>query len=121
MILLLAGLMTIPQEQYNCAKIDGAGEIQMFFYITTPQMWYSLSFTFLFSMINGFKCFREIFLLGGEHPDKQVYMLQHYLNNNFESLNYRNLSAVSVLLFLVITIVLGLAYAGVLRKEAYKS
>lgn len=121
MILLLAGLMTIPQEQYNCAKLDGAGEIQMFFYITTPQMWYSLFFTFLFSMINGFKCFREIFLLGGEHPDKQVYMLQHYLNNNFESLNYRNLSAVSVLLFLVITIVLGLAYAGVLRKEAYKS
>lgn len=121
MILLLAGLMAIPQEQYNCAKLDGAGEIQMFFYITTPQMWYSLFFTFLFSMINGFKCFREIFLLGGEHPDKQVYMLQHYLNNNFESLNYRNLSAVSVLLFLVITIVLGLAYAGVLRKEAYKS
>lgn len=38
MILLLAGLMTIPQEQYNCAKLDGAGEIQMFFYITTPQM-----------------------------------------------------------------------------------
>ena len=121
MILLLAGLMTIPQEQYNCAKLDGAGEIQMFFYITTPQMWYSLFFTFLFSMINGFKCFREIFLLGGEHPGKQVYMLQHYLNNNFESLNYRNLSAVSVLLFLVIAVVLGLAYVGVLGKEAYKS
>ena len=84
-------------------------------------MWYSLFFTFLFSMINGFKCFREIFLLGGEHPGKQVYMLQHYLNNNFESLNYRNLSAVSVLLFLVIAVVLGLAYVGVLGKEAYKS
>ncbi|WP_412447520.1 carbohydrate ABC transporter permease [Ruthenibacterium lactatiformans] len=67
-ILLLAGLVTIPGEQYESADLDGASGIQKFRYITTPQMWYSVFFAAIFSVINAFKCFREIFLIGGEHP-----------------------------------------------------
>jgi multiple sugar transport system permease protein len=36
MILLLAGLQTVPMELYEAAKIDGASSIQMFFQITLP-------------------------------------------------------------------------------------
>ena len=68
-ILLLAGLVTIPEEQYSAADLDGASGWQKFFYITTPQMWYSVFFAIIFSLINAFKCFREIFLIGGTHPN----------------------------------------------------
>lgn len=64
---------------------------------------------------------RGVFLVGGEHPHESVYMLQHFLNNSFESLNYQRLSVASVLLFLVIALGLGLCALWVLRKEAARS
>ena len=119
-VLLLSGLMTIPDEQYAVANLDGAGHWQSFRYITMPQMWYSVFFAFLFSLINAFKCFREIFLIGGKHPNTNIYMLQHFLNNSFENLNYNKLSVASILFFIPITLVLGIAYGWVRKKEEYK-
>ena len=119
-ILILAGLMTIPEEQYAVANLDGAGRLQAFRHITMPQMWYSVFFAFLFSLINAFKCFREIFLIGGKHPNTNIYMLQHFLNNSFENLNYNKLSVASILFCIPITVVLGLIYGWVRKKEEYR-
>ena len=119
-ILLLAGLMTIPKEQYAVSELDGAGSWQKFWHITTPQMWNPVFFALLFAMINGFKCFREIFLIGGKHPREEMYMMQHYMNNSFENLNYGKLSVASVLLFVAVTTVMGISYAWVRKKEGYK-
>lgn len=116
-VLLLAGLMSIPKEQYASADLDGADAIQKFVYITSPQMWYSVFFALLFSMINAFKCFREIFLIGGKHPNRSIYMLQHFLNNCFENLNYQKLSAASVLLFIVIVFIVGIVCVWMMKKE----
>ena len=119
-ILLLAGLVTIPEDQYESADLDGADAFQKFRYITTPQMWYSVFFAAIFSIINLFKCFREIFLIGGQHPNDNIYMLQHFINNSFENLNYGKLSVSSVLLLVVILLFFGVFYAYVNRKEAYR-
>ena len=117
-VLLLSGLLTIPQEHYQVAQVEGASALQTFRYVTAPQMWYALFLALVFSLINAFKCFREIFLVGGEHPHESVYMLQHFINNAFANLNYQRLSVASVLLFLVIALVLGLCTLWVLRNEA---
>lgn len=119
-ILLLSGLLTIPEEQYGAANIDGANSWQQFLYITMPQMWYSVFFATVFSLINAFKCFREIFLIGGTHPHSSIYMLQHFINNAFEKLNYPKLAVASVLFLIVITVFFALFYRFVMRKEAYK-
>ena len=120
-VLLLSGLLTIPPEHYQVAQVEGASAAQAFRFVTMPQMWYSLFLALVFSLINAFQCFREMFLVGGEHPHESVYMLQHFLNNSFESLNYQRLSVASVLLFLVIALGLGLCALWVLRKEAARS
>lgn len=117
-VLLLSGLLTIPPEHYQVAQVEGASALQTFRWVTLPQMWYALFLALVFSLINAFKCFREIFLVGGEHPHESVYMLQHFINNAFANLNYQRLSVASVLLFLVIALVLGLCTLWVLRKEA---
>lgn len=116
-ILLLSGLMTIPKEHYAAASLDGAGAFQRFFYITTPQMWNTVFYTLLFSFINAFQCFREIFLVAGKHPNSKVYLLQHFITNSFENLSYSKLSAASVFLFLVIGVVIGGSYIWVKGKE----
>lgn len=119
-VLLLSGLVTIPDEQYGAADLDGASKWQQLRYITIPQMWYSVFFTAVFSLINTFKCFREIFLIGGTHPHTSIYMLQHFINNAFDKLNYPKLAVASVLLLLVLTVLFATCYRWVMRKEAYK-
>lgn len=119
-LLLLSGLVTIPQEQYAAAGLDGAGAWQQLWRITIPQMWNTLFFTVVFSLINAFKCFREIFLIGGTHPHTSIYMLQHFINNAFEKLNYPKLAVASVLLLAVLVTVFALGYSWVTRKEDYK-
>ena len=119
-ILLLAGLVTIPTDQYESADLDGANGLQKFFYITTPQMWYSVFFALIFSVINAFKCFREIFLIGGEHPSSELYMLQHFINNSFNNLNYPKLSVASVLLLVIIVVFFGVFYVFIRKKEAFR-
>jgi len=119
-ILLLSGLVTIPKEHYDAADLDGGTFWQQLRYITVPQMWYSVFFTTVFSLINAFKCFREIFLIGGVHPHDSVYMLQHFINNAFDSLNYTKLAVASVLLLALLTVLAALFYHWVLKKEAYR-
>ncbi len=119
-ILLLSGLVMIPDDHYAAANLDGATALQQFRYITVPQMWYSVFFVIVFSLINAFKCFREIFLIGGTHPNENIYMLQHFINNSFGNLNYAKLSVASVLLLVVVVSAFALLYGWVTRKEAYK-
>ena len=119
-ILLLSGLITIPDDLYAATDLDGGTKWQQFWYITVPQMWYSVFFTMVFSLINAFKSFREIFLIGGVRPHKSIYMLQHFINNSFENLNYTKLAVASVLLLLVLATVFTLSYRWVMRKEAFR-
>ena len=62
-------------------------------------------FVFILSMINSFKIFREVYLLTGNYPFDRLYMLQHFMNNTFNKLDYQKLSAAAVL-FAVIMIVI---------------
>lgn len=116
-ILLLAGLVTIPQEQYEAADMDGATAVQKFRYITTPHMWNAVFITTVFSLINAFKCFREIFVIGGKHPDQNAYMLQHFINNSFENLNYTKLAVACVLFLLILLALLGVFYSWIIHLE----
>lgn len=119
-IMLLAGLVTIDDDQYGVADLDGASAWQKFIHITLPQMWYSIFFAAVFSLINAFKCFRDIFLIGGIHPNRSIYMLQHFINNAFQNMNYSKLAVSSALMFTVVAILFALCYRFVIRKEAYK-
>lgn len=119
-VLLLSGLNAISDEQYDASRLDGAAAGQQFAYITMPQMWYSLYFTLVFSLLNAFQCFRDIFLVGGAHPHESIYMLQHFINNAFCNLNYPKLAVASILLFLVMTVIFALCFRWVLKKEAFR-
>ncbi len=101
-VLLLSGLNAIPEDFYEVAKLEGASSFQQFRYITLPIMMPTFFFVFIISIVNSFKSFREAFLLSGTRPHSSIYMLQHYMNNNFSYLNYQNLSVAAFLVFLVI-------------------
>ena len=102
MVLWLAGLSAIPKEQYDAAKVQGAGRWALFRYITLPQLAETIFVTGLLSFINAFRVFREAYLLSGDYPDKSIYMLQHLFNNWFTSLDIQKMTAAAVMLVLLI-------------------
>jgi multiple sugar transport system permease protein len=104
LVLTLAGLASIPPDYYEWASVEGMGRVRMFFRITLVYLLPSLFIMFVMSFINSFKVFRELYMLAGSYPNQRIYMLQHYMNNQFSSLNYQNLTAASF----VITVLIGL-------------
>ena len=103
-ILLLAGLAMIPREYMEMARMDGAGRWKCLYYIRLPLLGPMILFTALISLLNAFKCFREAILIGGNYPHESIYMLQHYMTNNFNNMNYMEISVTSTFIFLVIFI-----------------
>ena len=103
-ILLLAGLAMIPREYMEMARMDGAGRWKCLFYVRLPLLGPMILFTALISLLNAFRCFREAILIGGNYPHESIYMLQHYMTNNFNNMNYMEISVTSTFIFLVIFI-----------------
>ncbi|MFC0328614.1 carbohydrate ABC transporter permease [Paenibacillus sepulcri] len=98
MILFLAGLQSIPQDYYETARIEGAGKLRQLFHITLVYLTPTLFFVLLISIINSFKVFRETYLLAGDYPYDRIYMLQHYMNNMFFTLDIQRLTAAAALM-----------------------
>lgn len=98
-VVLLAGLGTIPRELYESAHMDGAGRWARLTKVTLPMLRPELLVVTILSSLNAFKNFREAFVLGGDHPHESIYMLQHFMNNNFENMNFPRLSVAAVVFF----------------------
>lgn len=95
-ILWLAGLMAIPAEFYEAAKVDGANSLQRLWYITLPDLKGSLYTIVILSFLNSFKIYREAYLTAGAYPDKSIYLLQHVFNNWFVNLELDKMAAAAV-------------------------
>ena len=101
-ILFTAGLANVNCSLYGCAQLDGANGFQHFTRITIPLITPKTFFVFLMEIIYSFKIFREVFALFGEYPNKNVYFLQYFINNNYYNLNYPRLSPASIIMSVMI-------------------
>jgi lactose/L-arabinose transport system permease protein len=68
MVIMLAGLQTIPRELTEAALVDGASHIQAFFSIIIPLMRPVILFCLITSTIGSFGLFTEISVLTGGGP-----------------------------------------------------
>ena len=110
MILFMAGLANIPKELLEVADVEGASEWYKFFAIKLRYLSPTVLFVTILSLINSFKVFREVFLLTGSYPYEKLYLLQHFMNNTFRSLDYQKLSAAAVVMALVMVVLIALLF-----------
>ncbi|GGG85910.1 carbohydrate ABC transporter permease [Paenibacillus radicis (ex Gao et al. 2016)] len=110
-ILFLAGLQNIPAQYYEIADLEGAGTIRKLFGITLIYLMPATFFVVLMSILNSFKVFRETYLVAGDYPHDSIYMIQHYMNNMFLSLEIEKLSAAAVLMAASILLLVAVMYA----------
>ena len=107
MILFMSALAAIPRDIIEVAMLEGAGPVRRFFAIKLRYLSSSIVFVSLLSLINSFKVFREVYLLTGDYPFDTLYMLQHFMNNTFGSLDYQKLSSAAILMSVVMIVIIG--------------
>ncbi|WP_135303704.1 carbohydrate ABC transporter permease [Haloarcula amylovorans] len=78
-IALLAAMKSIPDTQYEAARLDGAGPLQRFRYITLPQISYVSMIMIVLHVIFTFNNFDIVFLSTGGGPLGNTEVLATYI------------------------------------------
>lgn len=110
-MLFYVGLKRIPREYYEVANIEGANTFKQFRHVTLIYLLPTIFIAIILSITNSFKIFKEIYMLFGNYPNEKIYLLQHYMNNQFFSLNMQKLTTASYILFIIIGIIIYLLFS----------
>lgn len=107
MIIVLAGLQTIPKDLYEAADISGASPWQQFKSITLPMLKPTLLFILVVNTIKSFQVFIEIYVMtkGGPLNETTTLVYQVYQNAFEMSDKMGYASAVAYVLFFIILMI----------------
>jgi ABC-type sugar transport system permease subunit len=117
MIILLAGLLGIPNEYLEAATIDGAGHRARVRHIILPLLRPQLAFVVIIALINTVQAFDTFYVLtrGGPADATRVLPIEVYLRG-FQLLEMGRAAAVSMVMFVVL-VVLSLTQLRLFRFE----
>ncbi|WP_411731184.1 carbohydrate ABC transporter permease [Paeniglutamicibacter sp.] len=106
MIIILAGLQAIPAEQYEAARIDGAGRWAVFSKIVVPQLRPVILFSSITSTIGALQLFDENFILTGGGPNNATLTPVLYLYKvGFQQFDFGYASAIAWLVVAIIAVI----------------
>ena len=116
-VLFLAGLKSIPKEEYEAAAIDGASSLVSFLYITIPHLMPIIYMNVVMKTIATFKVFDIIYSLtcGGPGGSTTVVGMLIY-KESFEYMKFGQGAAMSFLL-LIIVLCFVIIYSRMFKEE----
>ena len=105
MMIYLASLMSVPQDLYEAADIDGANFIQKHLTVTVPHIMPTIALVSTISMISAMKVFAEIYVMTKGGPLNSSKTIVYYIYERaFENLDLGYASALAVILLIVVMI-----------------
>jgi multiple sugar transport system permease protein len=114
MLMLLAGLESLPEEPVSAAYVDGASGWQIFLFITLPMLKPVLIFTTIYRAVQALKIFGLVYIMTGGGPGVATEpMSYHIWRIGFAAYKVGYASTIAVMMFLLIfLIVLGMGWYG---------
>jgi ABC-type sugar transport system permease subunit len=105
MLIFLGGLLCIPQDYYDAARVDGASELQVFWRITLPLLRPTILLVIVMAVIIGIKVFINPLVIthGGPAGATRVLPLLIY-RTAFEYFRMGKASAMSMILFVIVMV-----------------
>ena len=104
-LLLYASLQSVSENQYEAARIDGAGFFQQFLYITLPNIKGSLALCALLRTIDTFRLFEKVNVLTGGGPAGTTTTITQFLYTyGIKSLDFGFGSAGAIVMTLLVLI-----------------
>ena len=108
-VLLLAGLLSIPQDYYEAAAIDGAGAWSNFRYITLPLLRPVIAVALLIRGMDAFRVFDIVFVMTKGGPALRTDVLSYFLYRTaFNNREFGSASAVSWIMIVILLVAAGL-------------
>ncbi len=116
-LVFLAGMQSIPEEQYESAHLDGVNAFQKYFYITLPSIKRILQIATLLSALWTFNDFNAIYILtaGGPVNSTDILITSIY-KNAFVYAHFDRAAVMAVITFIILTAI-SLVYASFYFKE----
>ena len=103
MIIILAGLQSIPNDYYEAATIDGANAFHKFVNITVPMLKPVILFSTILSTIGTLNLFTEPYLLTNGGPNNSTISLGLYIYRQaFQSINLTYAATISVAILVIV-------------------
>ncbi|HEX4812998.1 MAG TPA: sugar ABC transporter permease [Nonomuraea sp.] len=115
LLIYLAGLATLPDDQLEAAAIDGAGHVRTFGSIVVPHLRGSIVLSSVIAFVAAMRMFDEIFVLTGGGPANASKNTAYYIwESAFSFFKFGYSSAMAVVLLVVVLglVLLGLKLAG---------
>jgi multiple sugar transport system permease protein len=106
-VILLAAMQGVPDNLYEAAKLDGAGELRQFISITVPLIRGAVSFVVVISIIHAFQAFDLVYVLTGGNggPETATYVLGIMLfQHAFGFLEFGYASALAWVIFAILLV-----------------
>lgn len=110
MILFMSALANVPKDVLEASSLEGAGAVKQFFLIKLRYLSSTILFVGIMSLIGSFKVFREVHLLAGAYPYDSLYLLQHFIYNTFQTLDYQKLSSAAVMMCTVVIAIIAVLF-----------
>ncbi|GAA2055256.1 ABC transporter permease subunit [Leifsonia soli] len=105
MVLLIAGMASIPAEIYEAAGVDGASWARSFWSLTLPLLKPMLLTSTLMALIWTFNNFSLIYVMTGGGPAGATDILTTFVYKNaFSSFDFGYASALSMILFAIVAL-----------------
>ena len=103
MMIYLASLMSVPQDLYEAADIDGANFWQKHLTVTVPHIMPTIALVSTISTISAMKVFAEIYVMTKGGPLNSTKTIVYYIYERaFENLDFGYASALAVVLLIVV-------------------
>jgi multiple sugar transport system permease protein len=119
-VIFLAALQGVPTDLYEAASIDGAGEIKKFWNITIPIISPAIFFQLITGGIGALQVFTQGYIMTNGGPQNRTLFIMLYIYREaFENFNIGYASALSWVLFIVISILSVIMFKTVGKKIYY--
>ena len=116
-MLFLAALLSLPQELYDAAKIDGASSRAQFVYITLPLLRPIFLFAFVMATIVNFQLFDSVYILTDGGPRYETATVVWYIYKYTFVFGKPGIGAAMSFLMFVIILILTIIQLVLLRRR----
>jgi multiple sugar transport system permease protein len=117
MVILLAGLQSIPKELFEAADSDGASWWHRLWFVTLPMLAPQLLVLFVLRTLHTFNMVDLIFAMTSGGPGEATSMLPYYMyKTGFENLDLGYASAIAVVILVINLVLAGLYYRVLGRR-----
>lgn len=119
-LILLAGLQSIPETYFDAAKVDGAKGLKLYWFITLPLLLPHLGAVVLLEVIFAVKIFDIVYVTTQGGPAGSSEMLMLYLYNNAFRFYRVDKAAVTAVFIFLVLLAFGILQRRLLAGRRYE-